>query len=329
MAGNQGFFAMVLNGCPRLLIVISSSSAEAVHLSKKEFNFRFSTGFCSRLKGHRMQHSKNLRAWQQLYLNNPMFWKRKKADETQDNKIILGMVMLQDDNTFNVDGFSDDFKSHYGDNIQGSTGDNSSLVCTVNGEMVAIAHLPVPIPPGDIEGTAKYAYNWETALEETKEHKSHLIVSLMQGRQDQVERYKTFTQVLCSLLRTTTSIGVYKGSQSLLIPKEDYLNEADLMSDEYLPLNLWIYFGLLVTDNGNSGYTYGLKAFNKTEMEILNSSKSLEEIRGFLFNMAHYVLDYNVDFKDGQTCGLSEEEKIPITFSKGKLLEGKTFKLGY
>lgn len=31
------------------------------------------------------------------------------------------------------------------------------------------------------------------------------------------------------------------------------------MSDDYLPLNLWVYFGLRVTGKGNGGYTYGLK----------------------------------------------------------------------
>ena len=103
-------------------------------------------------------------------------------------------------------------------------------------------------------------------MKDTKEHKSHLIVSLMHGRLNQIKRFKIFTHVLSSLLRTTNSIGVYKVNQSLLIPSEDYLNEAELMSDEYLPLNIWIYFGLRATDEGNSGYTYGLKEFNKTEM---------------------------------------------------------------
>jgi hypothetical protein len=80
---------------------------------------------------------------------------------------------------------------------------------------------------------------------------------------------------------------------------------------------------------GNSGYTYGLNEFGKYELEIINSSKSLEEIGDFLFNMAHYVLDFDVVFQDKQTCGLSEEEKIPISFSKGVFVEGKTFKLDY
>ena len=258
-----------------------------------------------------------------------MLWKKKIKDDKPDSKIILGMVILNVESFFDVDSFVNDFKSFYDDNIQEPAGDNSSFVFQVDGETVAIAYMDVPIPKGDIEGTAQYAYNWQTALEDTKDHKSHLIVSLMQGGQDQIKRFKFFTQVLCSLLRTTNAIGVYKGNQSLLIPKDDYLNEAETMSDEHLPLNLWIYFGLRVTDNGNSGFTYGLKEFNKTEMEIVNSSKSLKDIRGFLFNIAHYVLDYDVTFNDGQTIGGSAEEKIAISFSKGQFVDDDTFKLAY
>jgi hypothetical protein len=258
-----------------------------------------------------------------------MFWKKKKASKSQESRIILGMILLKDTNTFNVDTFSDDFNRFYGNDIQEQSGNNSSCVFKVDGEMIAIAHMPVPIPSGDIEGTAQYAYNWQTALEDAKEHKSHLLVSIMKGGQDQIKRFKIFTKVICSLLRTTNSIGVYKGNQSLLLPKQDYLSEAELMSDDYLPLNLWIYFGLRTTDKVKSGYTYGLKEFNKTEMEVLNSSKSLEDIRSFLFNITHYVLDYDVTFKDGETCGLSEEERIPISISKGTFVEGDTLKLAY
>lgn len=259
----------------------------------------------------------------------PMFWKKKKESVPRESKIILGMILLQDDNSLDVDSFRNDFKSHYDHDIRKSTGDNSTFIFTIDGESIAIAHMPVAIPQDDIGETAKYAYNWQNSLEDTKDHKSHLIVSLIQGGQDQINRFRIFTQVLSSLLRTTEAIGIYKGNQSLLIPKSDYLREAELMSDEYLPINLWVYFGLRVTNNGNSGYTYGLKEFNKVEMEILNSVRSLEDIRGILFNTVHYVLEYDITFKDGQTVGGSKDEKITISFSNGQFVAGDTFKLAY
>ena len=64
-------------------------------------------------------------------------------------------------------------------------------------------------------------------------------------------------------------------------------------------------------------------------MEVVYSSLSLEDIRAFLFNIAHYVLDDDVTFQDGQTCGLSEDQRVAITYSKGKFVDGHTFKLAY
>jgi hypothetical protein len=258
-----------------------------------------------------------------------MFWKKKKVDDEQISRIILGMVILQDETPVDLKNFLKDFSHNYGDIITELTGDNSACVFTVDQEKIAIGFIGAPIPQGDIEGTAQYSYNWQTALEDTKDHKSHIIVSVMKGGVDQKKRYKIFTQVLCSLLRTTNAIGVYKGNQSLLIPKNDYLSEAGFMSDDYLPVNLWIYFGLRVSSRGNSGYTYGLKEFGKEEIEIVNSLHNLEEIREFLFNIASYVLDYDVIFQDGQTVGGSEDDKIAISWSKGQFVEGKSFKLAY
>ena len=257
-----------------------------------------------------------------------MFGKKKKQIATQ-RKIILGMVILQDENSFDPAAFRKDFKKHYNKNTKEASGDSSSFAFKIGDELIVVAHMPVPIPHGDIEGTAKYAYNWPTAIEDLKDHKSHLIVTITSGGQDQINRFKIFTQVICSLLRTTNSLGVYKGNQSLLIPKDDYLDAGSLMTDDHFPLEHWIYFGYRITDEGISSYTYGLKEFDKSEMEIINSSKSIEEVSDFLFNMTHYVLDYDVTFKDGQTCGMSAEEKIAITLSKGIFIGGDTFKLAY
>jgi hypothetical protein len=257
-----------------------------------------------------------------------MICKKKKARSNQA-KIILGMVILQDDKSFLTEYFKEDLATTYGLKIIDPHEDSGAFAFTIEGQSIMIGHMPIPIPKGDIEGTAKYAYNWDNAVDDLKNHQSHLIVSIVNGGNDQIKRFKIFTQVISTLLRLTNSLGVYKGNQSLLISKDDYLTESVLMSSEYLPLNLWIYFGYSVTEHGNNCYTYGLKEFGKTEMEIIDSSRSIEEISKLMFNMTHYVLDYDVTFKDGQTCGMSVDEVIPIIFSKGKFLDGDTFKLAY
>lgn len=257
-----------------------------------------------------------------------MFFSRKKK-AGKENRIILGMVMLSDHTGFDLNRVITDLTSNYVLPVENISGDNNTAAFDVDGETVAIGHMPIPVPAADLTTTAEYAYNWETALEDLQAHQSHLIVTSTGKGDDPVKQYTIFTFLICSLLRTTNSIGVYMGSQSLLIPQDHYLEEAARLSDDYLPLDLWIYFGFRITNKGQCGYTYGLQGFNKPEMEILNSAKGLEEIMGFLFNMSHYVIEHDVTFKEGQTCGMSAEEKVPITYSKGQLVTGKTFKLGY
>jgi len=254
---------------------------------------------------------------------------RSKNRKKADSRIILGMIMLEDNSPFNLRLFLDDIKQTGEYKVGKPSGDENAATLTINGELVAIGSMLVPIPMGDIEGAAKYAYNWENALEEVKEHKAHLIVSIMQGSDDVIKRYRIFTSVICSLLRTNNAIGVYKGNQTLLISKDDYLASARRMSDQLYPLNLWIYFGFVHDNDKNSGYTYGLKEFNKRELEIVGSARKPEEIMEFLFNMTHYVLDFNVEFQDGQTCGVSESERIGITLSKGVFVDGESFKMAY
>lgn len=239
------------------------------------------------------------------------------------------MIMLEDTSPFNLGLFLKDIKETSEYKVGKPEGDENAATLTVDGELVAIGSMPVPIPTGDIERAARYAYNWENALEEVKEHKAHLIISIMQGSDNVIKRYKIFTSVICSLLRTNKAIGVYKGNQTLLIPSGDYLELSGRMSDEWYPLNLWIYFGFNRDNEKNSGYTYGLKEFNKRELEIIASARKLEDIMAFLFNMAHYVLDYDVEFRDGQTCGLSESERIGITLSRGVFVDGETLKMAY
>ena len=48
-----------------------------------------------------------------------------------------------------------------------------------------------------------------------------------------------------------------------------------------------------------------------------------------MYNLTHYVLTYNVTLNDGETIGMSAEQKLRISESKGKFLEGKTLKIEY
>lgn len=251
--------------------------------------------------------------------------------ENTEGKRVLGMVMLRSETGVDTKDFFKDLQNRWGSRPEKPHNEGETLIFEMEGATILIAHMPFPVPPGDIEGTAKYAYNWRTAAEDLKTHKSHLLVSVADEHDDSdaVNNFTILTQVICSLLGVTDAIGVYMGGQSLLIPKAHYLEDAEEMDMKNLPVHLWVYFGLRTGDSGNSGYTYGLQAFGKKEIEILDTSLSPGDIKEILMNIAHYVIRNNVTLKHGQTMGASADERIDITVSEGVLVEGETVKLAY
>lgn len=253
----------------------------------------------------------------------------KKEKEAPQNRIILGMVLLRDTQPLDFEALFQDFQAHYDYTLGETAADGQVAVFDIDAHRAAVSFLPVPVPWQDLENAAGYAYNWPEALTDLQPHQAHIIVSILSGEGPVVDRFTVFTRLICSLLRTTNAIGVYKGGQSLLIPKADYLEGAEVLKEEDIPLHLWIYIGMRSHEGRNSAYTYGLKEFGKTEMEILDSANELSEVANFLICMAHYVVEQDVEFKDGETCGFSEDQRIGITYSSGRFIEDRTFKLAY
>lgn len=256
-----------------------------------------------------------------------LFKKKEQPIQKQENKILLAMPMFGDGNRYDINKIKDYLKDYWNLTVTSIDGDNDTAILDIEGEKVAIAYMAVSIPSNDIEETARYAYNWPTILNDVKDSTGHAIVSVMSGTKTTVERYRLLSKVLHSILVTSDAIGIYQGSQTLLIPKDQYVESAQSIKDGANPINIWIYLGLRTSEESNSIYTYGLKEFGKHEMEIINSKLNLEELYDFISNICAYVIGSNVSFNDGETLGYTEDQKIKITLSKGQFTEGQTLKL--
>ncbi len=241
---------------------------------------------------------------------------------------LLGMVLLLDETSFSLQHLVEDYHQHYNEVIK-PDGDDTASAFLLQAEQIGVMTINAPVPTDEIKGVVDYAYSWKHASEDLKDHDAHIIIAIMDGSHDVVKRFKLQTQLICSVLRTTDAIGVYIGEQSLLIPKGKYLRDAQNISSIALPVNLWVYFGLEVVDGLSNGYTYGLKAFGKEEIEVLDSNEAIYDLFEMLMNITQYVLLNDVTFKPGQTLGYTPKQQIMISYSKGSYVEGNSFKLFY
>jgi hypothetical protein len=70
-----------------------------------------------------------------------------------------------------------------------------------------------------------------------------------------------------------------------------------------------------------------LSGFGKQELEVVDSKLKLEELYNFIVNISAYVVGSDVTLRSGETLGYTNDQKIKITSSKGKFIEGESLKL--
>ncbi|MFB5677385.1 DUF4261 domain-containing protein [Paenibacillus terreus] len=215
-----------------------------------------------------------------------------------------------------------------GEDDRSETESEGTLVFHADGCMVAVSFVGAPIPDGEAEYNARSNYLWPEAVEVTQTHVAQIMLAVFPRTVSVQDSSRMYTKLAASCLKLSNAIGLY--SSGTVFQPEFFVDMAETMkSDDLFPLLNLVYFGLVRTEAGVSGYTYGLRAFGKDEIEVLDSRVPPAELREFLMDISLYIVEQNVTLKDGETIGFSAEQKLAITRSEGVYLDGDTLKIGY
>ena len=246
-----------------------------------------------------------------------IFSKKNKENNkvSEEKKLVLSMPLFKGEEGYSLDAIVYDLKNYWKLDVKDVDGNDEVATFSIDGELVALAFMPAPVPSEELESLCQFSYMWDKAETEVMEHTHHAILSVMSGDAS-------------TLVRTCdTAIGVYQGSATLLVPKAVYIDFADMLNEDMLPIQLWIYIGLVQENGKTSMYSYGLEEFGKLEMEIINSDMDVNYLFDFLSNILYYIIDQDVTLLDGETIGMSEEQKLTIRESKAVYLEGDSLKI--
>lgn len=215
-------------------------------------------------------------------------------------------------------------------NIELADNDNDDALVANMGDITLVATImPAPVPNDEAEYYAGANYMWPDAVEVTKSHKAHILISVLGKDADLLERGKLFTKMVSSCLKQKNAIAVY--TDGTVFQPEFYRDIASVMQqdNDALPILDWVWFGPHRTHECAGIYTYGMRKFGKEEMEVYAANADLNDIRDFLLDIVSYVLECDVTLNDGETIGFSEDEKLSISLSDAIALEGKSLKIEY
>lgn len=242
----------------------------------------------------------------------------------------VGFVLLENEK-FDFEKLRKDLKEDFSIAIPREDFDTTSknLVSNIGDNMLVVSFMPAPVPNGEAAVNAQNNYTWKEAVKIAEEHKAHLIVSVL-GKSNAVEKAKLFVNICASCLKQKTATGLF--SSGTVWNPEYYRKLAQYYyEEENFPIMNLIYFGFYHGSGENriSAYTFGLRDFEKSELEIIDSQEEYEDIYNMLSSISEYILTANVELQDGETIGLSAEQKLLITKSKGIALEEETLKIKY
>lgn len=254
--------------------------------------------------------------------------KKEQTNVTQSNKNrFVGFVLLSEAN-WDREKLMNDLHAQWNICIEEVNKKQDDTVVFQVGKMIAVVGLmPVPVPGNEAEENARSNYLWPGAAEAAQNHKAHLIVSIMGTEPDPLEQGKLFVKLLACCCSQKDVLGIY--SSGTVFEPQFYEDCAQIMKKDGLPLLNWIWFGLWQRESGICCYTYGMTAFGKDEMEVLDANVKPSDVRNFLLNMADYVLENDITLHPGETIGFSAEDKHAITRSEGIALPGMTLKIEY
>lgn len=235
---------------------------------------------------------------------------------------IAGFVLYKN-TEFDWDKFLTQLKDDWGIVPNGER-EEKALVFEEDGMTVALSFMETPVPNSEAEQAANYNILWAEGSKAVAEHKTHMMLAVI-NKIDAVEQALLFAKVACSLLKMEGAIGIYK--DPTVYEKKFYIDFAETIKDKETPMPILIYVGLYKSPTGFCAFTSGLRFFGFEEMEIIDSNKDPDPIVSFLLSVSEYVVTENVELKDGETIGFTEEQKIPIEVSQGVSVRGNSIKL--
>ena len=238
-----------------------------------------------------------------------------------------GSVLLSEDK-WDKDKLISDLQADWGIKLlKEDMEDEDTIVTDLDECRVVISKFPAPVPNEEAEINAENNWMWEEAVEVTKTHKAHIVVAILEDEEDLISRGLLYTKIMATCCKQEKAIGVF--TSGVVFEPSYYMKSAEMIRDGELPIFTWVWFGLYRTENGLFTYTYGMKAFGKYELEILDADEDAGKLLSFISAIASYILQDDVKLKDRETIGLSEEDIHQITLSKGVALPEKTLKISY
>lgn len=225
----------------------------------------------------------------------------------------LALVALENAQAPSFDDFARQYRAQFPEAPAPvpAGGTENLLTFTAGDHTGAITFIPRPIPASQLEGPAATAWYWPDAADALRDHRAHLLVTLVDEGGPAVKAAEALTRVASAVAAAAPSAGVFWGPGRLVHAPEAFIDQAVQMREGNLPLFLWIDFRIEQVANPGAAaccrlYTTGMEALGYSELEVADYRGAPQELLDMAYNVAHYVLEKRKTLGEGDTLGVTD-----------------------
>ena len=192
---------------------------------------------------------------------------------------------------------------------------------------VQAAMLTVPMKEANAVNGCAMNYEWEGSVEAVSAHRGHVQVAVLDC-ENAMRRYVLFTMIVSTMMKQENVIGLYRYPK--VYRAEDFIEQAEIMKKEDIPILLWVHIGLHQDAAGLwNCYTYGMEDFGKEEMEILHCKAHVLDMYQFMIQLAKWVISMDQTLTPDQGIAFGENEVYRVERSEAVAYDGTTLKINY
>ena len=268
------------------------------------------------------------------------YWMDRAKEETERQNSagpFAGFVLLSTPE-WDLDAFKAQLKADWdidypptdGEQVE-ENDDKTTAVFDVDSMTVAVSLMEAPVPDGEAEYWANSNFmEKDAAVSAAKAHQAHVMVAILNQMSEGRTRRQLgelYVKLVSTLLKAPNALGVYTNG-TVWLP-DYFIQVSEDLKEGALPLLDLVFVGLVKYEKGICGWTNGLRAFGKDELEIRDSQQSPQDVHELLLNVSGYLIEEDVTLQDGETLGYTAEQKLHITRSEGINVEGMSLKIGF
>lgn len=204
--------------------------------------------------------------------------------------------------------------------IESAAGDAGPIVINIVGRRFTILVVNKPVPTRDLQESIALERSWRDVDASVAQHTAHIIVAPMDKPSSHSAAVSSaiFTTLLAaSIAELEPAIGIWWSTGAKLMEATAFVQQASGIANKRIPILAWLQLVFLAAPDGRGTaiVTIGLRPFIGRELEWQPSPAPAEVAAKRVLGVASYLIANGLVVKDGETIGLSEEEKIAVRYA--------------